>query len=252
MNPMMKLLARNRGKGLFRAEAPQNNEATVYLYDIIVDSDEEAEWLGGVSPGAFARTLSAIHAPVIHLRVNSPGGSVFGGRAIEQALREHPAHVIAHIDGLAASAASSVIMGANERVIAPGAFLMIHRAWTLALGNAEDMLHVAGLLDQIDGSLAKTYARITGMDVDTLTEMMSAETWIEADDTVQMGFVDRVAEDPAPRNRAGWDLSAYAHPPEITEPEPDEQDDDSEARRRAAMVAIATPVEPIQQQTSPA
>mgnify|MGYP000732902780 CR=1 FL=1 len=153
MHPMLKLLASNKQRGQFRTEnIAGSSEATIYLYDMIVDSDIEAEWWGGVSPQAFIKELNGISAKTIHLRVNSPGGSVFAARAIEQAIREHSATVIAHIDGIAASAASFLIMAADHVEMAPGSFLMIHKAWTYAYGNADDMLKTAEMLDQIDGS----------------------------------------------------------------------------------------------------
>lgn len=215
MNPMLKLLARNRRRGEFRAEAATGGaEATLYLYDMIVDTDDEAEWWGGVSPQAFVKALRAETAPTIHLRVNSPGGSVFAARAMEQALREHPSRIVAHIDGLAASAASFLVMGADEIEIAPGAMVMVHKAWTIAYGNADDLVSTAGLLEQIDASLVKTYAARTGQGADDIAAMMTAETWLEADRAVELGFADRIAD--AKPKAAAWDLSAYSNAPQAS------------------------------------
>ena len=242
MHPMLKLLARNRRKGQFRAEsAPAGDEATIYLYDMIVDTDEEAQWWGGVSPEAFIKVLRDMTAPTIHLRVNSPGGSVFAARAIEQALREHKSQVVAHIDGLAASAASFLIQGADEIEAAPGSFIMIHKAWTIAWGNADDLLATAGLLHQIDASLVKTYAAATGQSADDIAGWMAAETWFEADRAVELGFADRVAEaDKGRASASAWDLTAYKHAPRVQTsaslPQPDRT-----ALARAAAVRIAVP-----------
>lgn len=212
MRPKIRqLLASNRGRGRFTIEA-KATEATIYLYDMIVDTDEDAYWWGGVSAESFVQQVAALDVDTIHLRVNSPGGSVFAGRAMEQALRLHKAKVIAHVDGLAASAATFVIMGANEIEMAPGSFLMIHKCWSIALGNADDMRHEAGVLEQIDATIVATYARRTGIDQDQLTAMCAAETWIEAADAVTQRFADRVTSD-EPAKAAAWDLSAYAHAP---------------------------------------
>ena len=81
---LFKLLALNKGKGFFKAETTQE-EATLYLYDAIVS---DSYW-GGVTPLDFAKSLSAITAPTIHLRINSPGGDVFAARAMAQAIKEH-------------------------------------------------------------------------------------------------------------------------------------------------------------------
>lgn len=233
MNPLLKLLASNRRKGTFRAEKSESD--TIYLYDMIVDSDVEAEWWGGVSSQSFIKTLNSMDAPVIHLRVNSPGGSVFAARAMEQALREHKSQIIAHVDGLAASAASFLIMGADEIEAAPGSFIMIHKAWTFAFGNSDDMLKTAGLLEQIDGSLVKTYADHTGQSTEDVEAWMSAETWFEADKAVELGFANRIAEkSKKAKASAEWDLSAYQNAPQIES----NQQPDRDALARATAVRL--------------
>src|SRR3546814_3763793 len=95
-------------------------------------------------------------------RIDSPGGDVFGGRAIAQAIREYSGEVTCHIDGLAASAASYIAIAGDRVVAAPGAFLMIHRAWTFALGNCNDLVAQAGVLEKIDGTIAASYAAKAG------------------------------------------------------------------------------------------
>lgn len=207
-NGLMALLANNRGRGMFRAEA-KNDEATVWLYDAIVSDD----YWGGVSAITFAKELAALKdVQTIHLRINSPGGDVFAARAMEQLMREHPARIVAHIDGYAASAASYVALAADEVLIAKGGMYMIHKAWTLGWGNAHDMTKIAALLEQIDESLVATYAAETGQDADLLREWMAAETWFGADDAVKYGFADAIAGESA-SSRAEWDLSAYSRAP---------------------------------------
>lgn len=247
---LMRLLARNRGRGQFEIKsAADGKEATVYLYDAIVATEEEAEWYGGVSAQSFVKQLAGLEADTIHLRINSPGGSVFAGRAMETALRQHSAKVIVYVDGLAASAASFVAMAGDEIEMAQGAFFMIHKAWSMAWGNSDELRKEADLLDKVDGSLAKTYHDRTGLPEDELAEMMAAETWLDADEAVAKGFADRVAEGNAAQNR--WDLSAYQNapaapaadnppapaakgaPPAEPEPQPDRA-----ALARAAQVAI--------------
>lgn len=220
MNPMIKLLASNKARGSFKIEAQADaQEATIYLYDMIVDSDVEAEWWGGVSPQAFIKALGELTAPTIHLRVNSPGGSVFAARAIEQAIREHKSTVVAHVDGLAASAASFLIMAADQIHMAPGSFLMIHKAWTLAMGNSADLTKTAALLDQIDGSLVKTYATRSGQKPEDITAWMADETWIEADRAVELGFANIVDTGTSASNSAvAWDTSAFKNAPQTQPP----------------------------------
>lgn len=249
MHPMIKLLARNRHKGFFSAETtPSGDASTIYLYDMIVDTALEAEWWGGIDPETFAKTLNSMTAPVIHLRVKSPGGSVFAARAMEQALREHKSQIIAHVDGLAASAASFLITGADEIEAAPGSFIMVHKAWTIAMGNADDLVSTAGLLNQVDASLVKTYAAHTGQKPEDIAAWMAAETWFEADKAAELGFIDRVSEtgkDKAKTLASAWDLSAYQSAPRqlAREPKqpPQQPQPDRAALARAAAVRIAVP-----------
>lgn len=245
MHPMLKLLASNRKRGYFKAEVtPAGDAATIYLYDMIVDSQEEADWWGGVAPETFVKTLAGMTAPTIHLRVKSPGGSVFAARAMEQAIREHKSRIVTHIDGLAASAATFLILPSDEIIIAPGSFYMIHKAWTIAYGNADDFRKGADLLDQIDGSLVKSYAAKSGQSPEDIANWMAAETWLEADRAVELGFADSVAEDTKAKSLAStWDLSAYQHAPAAQlppkdPPPPNPKPVDRKALQRAALKAL--------------
>lgn len=203
------LLRANKGRGQFRAEA-NGDEATVYLYDVIVSDD----YWGGVTALAFAKELTAITASVIHLRIDSPGGDVFAAVAMAQAMREHSAKIIVHVDGYAASAATFLLMAADESVISPGGMVMIHKAWSGAYGNADDFTAIADLLTKIDGQIVARYAEKTGIDSDVLLELMAAETWLTDAEAVDKGFVDAIAEgNQGKQNAAAWDLTAYQKPP---------------------------------------
>lgn len=220
MNQLLRLYADNRkvADRRFVVTNATDGQAELYLYDAIVDSELEAEFWGGVTPKSFIQALKDIDADTIHIRVNSPGGSVFAARAMEQALREHKARIVAHVDGVAASAASFLVMAADEIVMAPGAMMMIHKAWTVAMGNADDLVNTADLLDKIDGTLASTYAARSGESVDKITDMMAAETWFTAQEAVDFGLADSVAENVKAQQK--WNLSAYSKAPAQPEPKP--------------------------------
>jgi ATP-dependent Clp protease protease subunit len=206
-NRLLALTVANKDRAkrleILNADGP---EATVYLYDAI-DS------YYGVNAEAFVKDFNAITAPTIHLRINSPGGDVFDGRAIATAIAQHPSNVIAHVDGLAASAASYVAIAADSVEMAPGSFLMIHNAWTLAFGNADDLLSTAALLEKIDASLAADYSKKTGKSQSQIAEWMSAETWFSAEEAVTEGFASSIAETAPEGVENAWDLSAFAHAP---------------------------------------
>lgn len=180
------------------------DEATIYLYDVIDN------WYG-IDSESFIKTLGEITASTIHLRINSPGGDVFDARAIHTALKQHKARVIAHIDGLAASAATYVSLAADEIRMSEGAFYMIHKAWTLAYGNADELRKTADLLEKVDESIVNDYHRKTNLSPDELSALMADETWFTAEEAKEKGFVDAVDGDEAIENT--FDLTAYNRAP---------------------------------------
>ena len=197
------------GKVNYRVEN-KTTEATVYLYD------EIGYW--GIDPGQFAKDFDSIKDKTIHLRINSPGGSVFDGVAIYEAVKRHKSHVVAHIDGLAGSMASVIALAANEVAISKRGFYIIHDPWTIAIGNAEDMRKEADLLDKISGTLLGVYADKTGMDKEEIKALMNAESWFTAQETVNMGFADRIDEDEnenALAEISKFDLSIFSKVPDV-------------------------------------
>lgn len=210
MNPFMRMQLANKGKGDgIRADA-----STIWIYDVIAGDSEEASWFGGISPDQFIKALSQTTGPVT-LRINSPGGSVFGAQAMVAAMRAHPAPITARVDSLAASAASVIATEAATLEIVQGGMLMVHKAWGMAVGNEADMRDTADLLSKIDRQIAATYARRAAGDVDDWLATMAAETWFDAAEAVAAGLADRVIDENLQRPAARWDLSAYAAAPVI-------------------------------------
>ena len=223
-NRLIKLYADNR-KAARKFEIvakDDSNDVEIFLYDAIVSNDAEAEWWGGVAPEAFVKAIHGVDKDAtIHLRVNSPGGSVFAARTIELALREHRGQVIGYVDGIAASAATFILAGGcNKVVMAPGSMFMIHKAWTFCWGNAIDLRKESELLDKIDGTLADTYAAKTGKELAQIGDWMTAETWFTAAEAKEHGFADEVSEaaTKASASASAWNLSAYANAPKLTQP----------------------------------
>ena len=203
----------------------QGDSATVYVYDVI-------DWIG-VNAEDFVKAINGLDVKTIHLRVNSPGGDVFDARAIQTALKAHPARVVAHIDGMAASAAAFLVMAADEVEMARGAFFMIHNAWTVARGDARELRQVADLLDKVNASILEDFARKTGLENDLITEMMDAETWLNADEALEWGFVDRVFDGDAAKN--SFDLSVYRNAPKELESQADITEEEKPKFDRAAI-----------------
>ena len=217
-NKLLNLLASNRKRGEFRAETADTGNV-IYLYDVIVASKVEAEWWGGVDAETFVQSLRGMSGDVT-LRINCPGGDVFAGRAMAQAIRDYPGQVTAHVDGYAASAASFITSAADRVVMADGSMLMIHKAWTMAWGNTDDLTATAQLLGKIDGTIAATYesaAKKRGVTCSAaeFTVLMAAETWFTGPEAIDHGLADEVAADVV-KPSAKWDFSAYANAPQAT------------------------------------
>jgi ATP-dependent Clp protease protease subunit len=233
MTPYIRMRLANKARGEFRAEGDE-----LWLYDAIAGSQEEADWLGGVAPAAFIAALRATSGPVT-LRINSPGGSVFGAQAMIVAMREHGQPITARIDSLAASAASVIAVEASAVEMAPGAKMMIHKAWGMEVGNADDMMATAALLEKIDGDLAASYAARANGDAEAFLDMMRAETWFTADEAVAAGLADRVITENKQRPAARWDLAAFAKAPPEPEPEPVLAPDTRAMRLRSLAAKLA-------------
>lgn len=195
----------------------KQSEATVYLYGDI------GGWFG-IDHQEWVKEFNAIDAGTIHLRIDSDGGDVFAARAMQTAIKQHPANVIAHIDGLAASAASFLAMGANEVEIVDGGFIMVHKALSgidiFGYFNEDDMRQVIEdltneikLHGKINESIAADYAKKSGKTVAEASAWMnSGGTWFTAQEAKDAGLVDRIYDgEPV---QGSYDLSIFDNVPE--------------------------------------
>lgn len=169
-----------------RATGARGTGAEVLIYDEI--------GAYGVTAKGFLAELGALpDDAAIDLRLNSPGGSVFDAVAIYNALKRHPGEITVWIDGIAASAASYIAMAGDQIVMPENAFLMIHDPSGLVIGTAEDMRSTAEALDKVKASLVQGYAGKSGKPDDEIAALMAAETWLDAKDALELGFIDRIA-----------------------------------------------------------
>jgi ATP-dependent Clp endopeptidase proteolytic subunit ClpP len=170
----------------YALEKTADNETTVTLYDEI----------GAFGAGSkeFLADLGKLSGQHIHLRINSPGGSVIEGTAIYNALRRHEGGLTVHIDAMAASMASVIAMAGAPVFMADNALLMIHNPWTVSMGESKDLRKEADLLDKLKVNLRNAYVRKTGMDAEEIAQMMDEETWLDAVEAVALGFADAIEE----------------------------------------------------------
>lgn len=175
----------------FRIRGEGSEDVEIDIYDVI---GEGFFWRGVTAKDIRGRLKRNPGAKRIKLRVNSAGGDVFDGFTIYQLLVDHPARVEAEVDALAASMASVILMAADEIRVAVGAMIMVHNPWALAIGDADEMRARAELLEKIGGQIADAYHARTGLPRDQLLQMMADETWLPAQEAVELGFADTLKE----------------------------------------------------------
>lgn len=172
-----------------RAAADSEGERSISIYDVIGYD----YWTGdGVTAKRIAAALRSMGAGPVTVNINSPGGDMFEGLAIYNLLREHDGEVTVKVLGLAASAASVIAMAGDKIQIARAAFLMIHNAWVMAVGNRHDLEEVAATLKPFDDAMASIYAAQTGEDSAAMAKLMDRETWIAGEAAVEDGFADEL------------------------------------------------------------
>lgn len=175
-----------------RVYAAAGDDTTINIYEQIGE-----DWYGdGFTTSKLNGILRGIGPRDITVNINSPGGNVFDGLAMYDQLREHPAKVTVRIRGIAASAASVIAMAGDEIQIATGSMMMVHKAWGVIVGNADDYQDAVTVFNQIDRSLASVYATRTGMNEEQIMSMLAGPnrrsdgTWLTAAEAVTMKFAD--------------------------------------------------------------
>ena len=205
MNNVIKFPKPREGAIWFEVKNLTETSADVYIYDEI----GEGMFGGGISAISVIDQLKALGSRELNVRINSPGGSVFEGVAIYNALARHAGEVTTHIDGIAASIASIIAMAGKRVLIAENAMMMIHNPWSFAGGDSAQMRKTADVLDQIKETLITTYATRTGIERESIARMMDEETWMTASEAVAQKFADESVA--GVKAAACFDLKSYGY-----------------------------------------
>jgi len=182
-----------------RSKADDKTKAEIIIYGTIGGG---GFWDDGSSVSAkqFSDELKKLDPAVneITLRLNSPGGNVFDGIAIYNRLKQHKAKKKVYIDGLAASISSVIALAGDEIIIGEGALFMVHLPWTFAMGNRMELDNVVQRLMDIEEQMVGIYAKRSGLDRSEVKALMEAETWMDAEQAIEKGFVDSKVEESIP------------------------------------------------------
>ena len=154
-----------------------------------------ATWFGDeITPKEFRGELNSGQGKVT-VRINSPGGDCFAAAQIYNMLMEYSGPVDVHIDGIAASAASVIAMAGNHVAISPVGMMMIHNPATVSIGDEREMKKAMEMLSEVKESIINAYELKTGLPRKQLSNMMNAESWMNAKKALELGFADSILYD---------------------------------------------------------
>ena len=176
-----------------------NKVAEVYIFDEIGSH--------GVTAQKFIEEIKGLGDRPINIRINSLGGDVFNGMAIHNVLKKRTYNTTVYIEGIAASIATIIALGADEVIMAENSLFMIHNAWGGVMGDAKEMRKSAATLEKISNELTEIYVKKTGLSYEAISEMMDNETWLSADEAYELGFVDSISD--AMKIAAKYDVSKF-------------------------------------------
>jgi ATP-dependent Clp protease protease subunit len=184
----------------YRIENAGSAAPELYLYGPI-----GAGWMiEGITADRTVKDLNALgKKKEIHVRIDSPGGNVWDGTNIYNALTRNPARIIVHVDALAASIASIIAMSGSEIRMADNALMMIHEPQGGTFGTASELRKQADLIDKARDNLVNIYRNRSQQAEDKVSDWMRAETWFSATEALQAGLITDITT--APALEARWD-----------------------------------------------
>jgi len=176
-----------------------DNSADIYIFDEIGTY--------GVTAQDFISEIKGLKDMPINLRINSLGGDVFDGMAMYNVIKRRESKTTVYIEGIAASIATIIALGADEVVMAENSLFMIHNAWGGASGEAKDMRKTAETLEKITSELTDIYVKKTGLSYDAVAQMMDEETWLNAEEAYKLRFIDTISD--SIKVAAKYDVSKF-------------------------------------------
>jgi len=170
----------------------ENTEERILTLDGVIA--EESWFDDDITPKAFKAELHAGEGDIV-IWLNSPGGDCIAASQIYAMLMDYKGKITVKIDGIAASAASVIAMAGTSVQMAPTALMMIHNPLTVAIGDSEEMQKAISMLTEVKESIINAYEIKTGQSRTKLSHMMDAETWLNANKAIELGFADQIMED---------------------------------------------------------
>lgn len=154
---------------------------------------EESWFDDDVTPQLFKDELNAGSGDIT-VWINSPGGDCVAAAQIYNMLMDYKGNVTVKIDGIAASAASVIAMAGTKVLMSPVSMMMIHNPMTVAFGDSTEMQKAIEMLGSVKDSIINAYEIKTGLTRTKLSHLMDAETWMDANKAVELGFADEIMQ----------------------------------------------------------
>ena len=168
----------------------QVQKRTLFLNGTIA---EDSWFDDDVTPKLFRDELMADSGDIT-VWLNSPGGDCVAAAQIYNMLMDYKGSVTVKIDGIAASAASVIAMAGTKVLMSPVSMMLIHNPMTVALGNSDEMQKAIEMLQEVKESIINAYEIKTGLSREKLSHLMDAETWMNANKAVELGFADGILQ----------------------------------------------------------
>lgn len=172
------------------------------IYEVIVEGliSSELWWGDEFTPDMVREELAKANGNPIRIIINSPGGEVFAGAAIYNALLQYTGRKTVRVDGVAASMASVIAMVGDEIYMSPGSTMMVHRPLVGAYGNVKDLQEAIKMLEAIEETIIPIYEKRTGLSKDEVFTLLDESTWMSSDKAVELGFADKLESESEPTN----------------------------------------------------
>lgn len=184
-------MAKNKKFWNWARDADESGERVLYFDGEISD---ETWWGDEITPAMFKSELFSDKGDIT-IWLNSPGGDCIAASQIYAMLMDYPHNVTVKIDGIAASAASVIAMAGTKVLMAPTALMMVHNPLTIAIGDTDEMQKAISMLDEVKESIINAYQVKTNQSRAKISHWMDAETWMNANKAIELGFADGVLED---------------------------------------------------------
>jgi ATP-dependent Clp protease protease subunit len=179
-------------KPFFRASVQPSGTLELLVYE-----DIGVNWWDGSGVSAKTVRQQIDQAGIftrISVRINSPGGDAFEGVAIYNLLRAQKKPVDVYVDGIAASAASIIAMAGDTITMGVNTMMMIHNAWSVCVGSADDMRKMGDTLDRVSAAVAQTYVDRAKLSAEDVKALMDEESWLGAQECLDKGLATAIAQ----------------------------------------------------------